>query len=321
MKRFFAAVLLIGALVAIAALALTEPAPLDAKALPADLAGDAAKGRYLFWAGGCASCHSAPCPDAPGRSCAKADDEKMMLTGGVRFRTPFGEFVAPNISSDPDAGIGGWTTLQFINAMKRGVSPAGQHYYPVFPYPSYQRMTVADLADLKAFLDTLPAVSETPGEHDLDFPFNIRRGVGLWKLLAVDGEDFTPDPAADQKVNRGAYLVNGPGHCGECHTPRRLLGIDTQLAPLDHSRWLAGAPEPEGTGFVPNITPDGITGIGDWSETDIAYALETGFKPDFDTLGGTMTKVQENMARLTDEDRLAIAAYLKSIPAVELKKP
>ena len=247
----------------------------------------------------------------------------MRLTGGVSFKTPFGKFVAPNISTDKTAGIGDWSTLDFVNAMKLGISPndgGHQHYYPVFPFGSYQRMTIDDLIDLKAFLDTVPAVAEIPAEHDLTFPFNIRRGIGLWKLLVVDGEDFVPDPAKSDAVNRGAYLAVGPGHCGECHTPRGMFGIDTALAPLDHSRWLAGAPDPEGEGVVPNITPDAITGIGDWSEADIAYSLETGFKPDFDTLGGTMTKVQENMAKLTAEDRKAIAAYLKSIPAIELKK-
>ena len=323
MKRFFGAVILVGLLVALTGLALTEPRPLEASTLTQNKTGNVDNGRYLFWAGGCASCHAAPCPEAPGRSCALSDEEKMRLTGGVSFETPFGKFVAPNISTDKTAGIGGWSKLDFVNAMKLGISPDNgghQHYYPVFPFSSYQRMTIDDLVDLKTFLDTLPPVAEAPADHDLKFPFNIRRGIGLWKLLVVDGEDYAPEPGKSDEINRGGYLVNGPGHCAECHTPRGKFGIDTLLAPLDHSRWLAGAPAPEGDGVVPNITPHDITGIGDWSEADIAYSLETGFKPDFDMLGGTMTKVQENMAKLTAEDRLAIAAYLKSIPAIELKK-
>jgi len=324
MKWFLGAVIVIGLLVGLTALALTEPRQLEASVLPDNRRGDVENGRYLFWAGGCASCHAFPCPDAPNRSCARSDEEKVRLTGGVTIDTPFGKFVAPNISTDAEAGIGGWTTLDFVNAMKRGVSPdhggGRHHYYPVFPYASYQRMTIADLVDLKAYLDTLPAVADRPPAHELKFPFSIRRGIGMWKLLALDGEDFTPDPAQSDEVNRGAYLVSGPGHCSECHTPRGLFGIDTALAPLDHSRWLGGAPNPEGDGMVPNITPDEATGIGRWSETDIAYALESGFTPEFDTLGGAMAKVQENMAKLNPEDRLAIAAYLKSIPAIDLPK-
>lgn len=319
-KRLLSVAILIAAAAAVALYVLTEPLPLDADTIPAGYSPDIENGRYLFWAGGCSSCHAVPCASDQSRSCAATDEEKFALTGGVRFTTPFGTFHAPNISPHPEAGIGGWPVIDFVNAMKRGITPGGSHYYPVFPYASYQRMPVTDLVDLKAFLDTLPAVSEAAPPHDLDFPFNIRRGLGLWKLLAVDGETFAPAPEAGDEVNRGAYLVNGPGHCGECHTPRGLFGIDHLLAPLDRSRWLAGAPNPDGEGIVPNITPH-QTGIGSWSEQDIAYALESGFDPSFDTLGGTMAKVQENMARLTPEDRAAIAAYLKSIPPVASPEP
>ena len=288
------------ALIAVALAAfwwLTAPNTLAADDLPQHEA-DLANGEILFHAGGCASCHAAPG--------AKGDARKT-LSGGVELKTPFGTFRAPNISPHPDAGIGGWSTLDFINAMARGVSPNGSHYYPSFPYASYQRMPVTDLIDLKAYLDTLPqAANPSPG-HDLPLPFRLRRGLGLWKLLYLDGQEFRPAPHQSAEHNRGAYLVNGPGHCGECHTPRTLLGG------MDHTRWLAGGPSPEGKGKIPNITAH-EDGIAAWTKKDIVYALETGFTPEFDSLGSTMAAVQENMAALPATDREAIATYLKAVP-------
>ncbi|MDQ0440236.1 mono/diheme cytochrome c family protein [Kaistia dalseonensis] len=276
---------------------LTRPQPLSAAVLP-DVPGDAAKGETLFWAGGCASCHAAP---------GATGEDRLKLGGGVAIASPFGTFHAPNLSPDKTNGIGNWSTLDFVNAMKQGLAPDGSHLYPAFPYTSYQRMTIADLVDLKAFLDTLPAVTTANKPHELPFPFGIRRGIGLWKLLYLDGQTFEPVPSKSDEINRGAYLVEGPGHCNECHTPRTALGG------LDRSRALGGAPDPSGKGTVPNITP-GEGGIGDWSADDIANFLKTGFTPDFDSVGGTMVEVQENMAKLSDEDRQAIAAYLKDVP-------
>ncbi len=186
--------------------------------------------------------------------------------------------------------------------------PPAANLYPAFPYTSYARMHVEDVIDLKAFMDTLPAVSNSVGGHDLRFPFNIRRGIGLWKRLYLSTAPVVSLNGADDSVRRGQYLAEGPGHCGECHTPRDLLGG------LKTSLWLAGAPNPEGRGIIPNITPDpdGLT----WSEDEIVDAFKTGFKPDFDTLGASMGDVQENLAHLPDEDLRAIAAYLKAIPAL-----
>ena len=269
---------------------------------------DLANGETLFWVGGCASCHATP--DSKG-------DERLVLGGGVELMTPFGTFRAPNISSDERAGIGSWSDLEFVNAMVNGVSPDGRHYYPAFPYPYYQRMPVGDLADLKAFLDTLPASSNEAKGHTLGFPFNIRRGLGLWKLLYLDGKPFASVPEESPVVSRGRYLVQGPGHCGACHTPRDALGGSLG------NRFLAGAASPETAsepggeagGRVPNITPH-ADGIGNWNEADIAYSLESGFDPEFDSFGGSMVEVQENLAHLSANDRSAIAAYLKSIPAL-----
>lgn len=272
---------------------------------------DLANGEVMFNAGGCASCHAAP---AKGKAC---DDPKsgnrLDLAGGRCLRTGFGTFYAPNISPDRESGIGSWSELDFVTAMLRGVSPSGEHYYPAFPYTSYQRMPLEDVRDLKAYLDTLPAVRSKRTEHELSFPYSIRWGLGFWKLLYLDGETFAPDPAKSDEVNRGAYLVEGPGHCAECHTPRDSFGG------LIADRSLAGAPAPEGKGRTPNLTPH-KSGLADWSLLDIAYALKSGFTPEFDVLGSTMAKVQENMARLGDADRRAIAAYLKSVPAIESRK-
>ena len=274
---------------------VTAPEHYVAADLPAH-APDLANGERLFWVGGCGSCHAAP--DAKG-------DDKVRLAGGLVLETPFGGFVVPNITPDPETGIGGWSTADFVQAMRLGVSPDGQHYYPAFPYASYARMPVEDLLDLEAYLRTLPAVENTVGDHDLTFPFSIRRGIGLWKLLYLDETWVTEIDASDPILARGRYLVEGPGHCGECHTARDALGG------TDRSVWLAGAVAAEGDGTVPNITPGGI---GDWSASDIVYAFESGFKPDYDTLGGSMTSVQDNLSRLPREDREAIAAYLLALP-------
>lgn len=278
---------------------LTAPVRLGHMELAALGAGDSAKGERIFWAGGCASCHAGP----------KAEGgAKLELAGGVELKTGFGTFVAPNISQDRTDGIGAWSDEDFANALMKGVSPSGQHLYPAFPYTSYARMKPGDVADLYAFMKTLPAVAGKAPDHSLSFPFSIRRGLGLWKLLYLNDDpvvalvEGTPEP-----VLAGRYLAEGAGHCGECHTPREFTGATKK------NQWLAGATAAEGNGVVPNIT-SGEGGIGSWSEDEIANYLETGFTPDFDSVGGTMVEVQKNMARLTPQDRAAIAAYLKAIP-------
>lgn len=271
---------------------LTTPSTLSTGDLP-DHEPDVEHGRYMFFAGGCASCHATP-----------GQEDPLVLGGGLELPSPFGTFHVPNISPDAQAGIGGWSTVDFANAMVNGVAPNGSHYYPAFPYTSYQRMKLEDVIDLKAFLDTLAPVSTATPGHELPFPFNIRRALGVWKMLNFDGKPFAPDPAASEEINRGAYLVTGPGHCGECHTPRDALGG------LERDKWLTGAPSPDGKGKVPDIT---AAGLKDWSANDIAYALETGFTPEFDSLGSSMAAVVRNMAELTPDDRAAIAAYLKSV--------
>ena len=221
------------------------------------------------------------------------------------LETPFGDFSVPNISPDPQAGIGGWSEIAFVQAMQLGVSPEGQHYYPSFPYASYARMPVEHLLDLKAYLDTLPATANEAAGHDLAFPYSIRRFVGIWKRLYLDPSWVAEIDDADPELERGRYLVEGPGHCGECHTSRDAMGG------MNRTAWLAGAPAPDGDGTVPNITPGGIDG---WSQADLVYAFESGFKPDYDTLGGSMASVQDNLANLSSEDLEAMSAYLLSLP-------
>lgn len=296
MRRLLLTLILLAALGAAGFHWLTRPEVVAAAALP-DHTPDAEAGARIFAAGGCASCHAAPGAEG---------DEMLVLTGGRKLRTGFGTFVAPNISPDPDQGIGGWTDAEFVTALTRGTSPEGEHYYPAFPYASYTRMRMEDLMDLHAYIRTLPRSGAPDRPHELAFPYSVRRGVGLWKLVNLDPSWVMADPS-DAQVERGRYLVEGPGHCGECHTPRDVTGG------LRRNDWLAGAPNPEGKGTIPNITPS-EDGIGGWSAKDIAYYLETGFTPDFDSVGGLMAEVVENLATLPEADRAAIAAYLKATP-------
>ncbi|WP_156330036.1 c-type cytochrome [Bosea vaviloviae] len=274
---------------------VVSPSP-EIGTLPAP---DLENGKLLFTAGGCASCHATP-----------NQDDKLRLGGGLALGSPFGTFHAPNISPHTRDGIGNWGVKDFVDAMATGVSPAGQHYYPAFPYTSYRLMPPKALADIFAYIRTLAPVEGRAPAHELPFPFNIRRVVGGWKLLFFEGAAFKPDPTRSEAWNRGAYLVNGPGHCAECHSSRNALGAIVQATRF------AGGPDPEGKGTVPNITqaPDGL---GKWSKEEIAELLKTGFTPSFDSVGGTMAAVVRNMAQLPDSDRMAMAEYLKSLPAVQ----
>lgn len=294
MARALRILLVLAAVGALALWWIARPDPLPEGAL-AGLAGDPARGERVFWASGCASCHAAPGAEGEAR---------LVLAGGRRFETPFGIFVAPNISTDPTHGIGGWSLEDFGNAVLRGVSPEGRHYYPAFPYTSYIRMTPGDLADLKAFMDTLPPSDRPDEPHALAFPYSLRAGLGLWKALYLDPAFVLEGPLSAEE-ERGRYLVEALAHCGECHSPRDALGG------LDRSRWLAGAPNPSGPGRIPDITPGALR----WSAGQIADYLGTGFTPEFDTAGGSMAEVVKNLAMLPPEDRAAIAAYLKRLPA------
>jgi mono/diheme cytochrome c family protein len=274
---------------------ITQPSTVPAGTLAA-YTPNVANGKTMFDAGGCVSCH------------ATSKDERTILGGGLALKSPFGTFYVPNISQNPVDGIGRWSEADFVTAMTKGTSPAGRHYFPSFPYTSYAKMKLEDVRDLFAYLKTLPQAAGKVREHDVPFPFNIRRNVGGWKFLFFDDKPFVADASKSAEWNRGAYLVNGPGHCSECHSPRNALGGTIA------SQRFAGGPNPEGEGWVPNITQKGLS---EWSDKDIAYFLETGQTPEGDSAGGSMTPVIANMSQLSAADRMAIAVYLKSLPAVE----
>jgi mono/diheme cytochrome c family protein len=279
---------------------LSAPRPLDAASLP-DHASDPENGERLFRAAGCASCHAAE------NAGDEAGDEGAgpLLAGGRMLESPVGTFAVPNISPHPEAGTGEWSTVDMVNAIVRGISPEGSHYFPSFPWTSYRYMRIEDAMDIAAYIETLPESDNEVEPSDIRFPFNIRRGIGLWKRVAMSGEPPEPRETSDQ-IARGEYLVVALGHCGQCHTPRN------ELQALDIDRWLAGGPNPEGDGSVPNITPS-EDGIGGWAQADIAYLLETGFTPAFDSVGGNMAEVVDNWALVPAQDRQAVAAYLKAV--------
>ncbi|NNK67013.1 MAG: cytochrome c, partial [Rhodobacteraceae bacterium] len=207
---------------------------------------------------------------------------------------------------DPEHGIGSWSRTEIVTAIMQGTSPDGQHYYPAFPYGSYAKADIEDVVSLAAYLQTLPADATPSKPHDLAFPFSIRAGLGLWKAFYLTDEPVL-DIGTDPQLLRGQMLAESLGHCGECHTPRTAIGG------MDTARWFGGAANPSGRGNIPNITPGKLN----WSEGEIAAYLKDGFTPDFDQAGGTMGPVIENFAKLSDEDRAAVAAYLKAVPAVE----
>ncbi|MBO1075512.1 cytochrome c [Roseomonas marmotae] len=257
--------------------------------------GDAARGKLVFDAGQCASCHATP-----------GQPDRLRLGGGLALGSPFGNFYPPNISPDPEDGIGRWRGLDLANALVSGVSPDGQHYYPALPYVGYAHMRPEDLRDLMAYLRSLPPVAGRTPAHDLPFPLTIRRGVGFWKLLFLEQGPVADDPSRDALWNRGRYLVETLAHCAECHSTRNLLYA------VKSSRRFAGGPDQEGTGFVPNITPHAI---GGWSEDQLVELLTTGRTPDLRVVRSSMEDVVRNMSALPEEDRRAITRFIRSLPS------
>jgi mono/diheme cytochrome c family protein len=276
---------------------VTRPQPFTDNALDG-LIGDAENGALVFAVAGCASCHTGP------------DGTDYLLEGGKRFTSDFGDFIAPNISSDPEHGVGSWADLELASAIMKGVGRDGSHLYPALPYVAYNKADTQDVVDLIAYLRTLPASDRPSAPHELGFPFNQRITLGPWKAIFV-GTDWALADAPTPELERGRYLVEALGHCTECHTPRNMLGG------LQIARWMGGAPNPSGEGRVPNIT----TAVLRWSEGEIAEYLKSGFTPDFDSVGGSMAAVVRNTSKLSDTDRAAIAAYLKTIPAVANEEP
>jgi len=253
------------------------------------------RGRYVFFAAGCVSCHTFD----------------QTLAGGRPLETPFGTFYPPNITPSRERGIGTWNSANLERALRDGINPQGEHYYPAFPYPSYTRMTREDMQALYAYLMTQPAATRENRPHELYWPFSSRPMISHWKSGGFTPGAFTPDPEKSAQWNRGAYLARALGHCSECHTPRGFLGTPR----ADH--YLAGTcTGPDGR-FTPNITPDRQTGIGDWSCDELTHFLESGRRPDGSFTGSLMAEVLgTSCMRLTGYDLRSLAIYLQSVPPI-----
>src|SRR5512135_122241 len=248
--------------------------------------GDAKRGAYLAKAAGCIGCHTEEKKGA------------VAFAGGRALKTPFGTFYGPNITPHPSAGLGRWSDTDFMRALRLGVRPDGAHYFPAFPYPSFTRITDADMRDLWAFLRTLPPSPRANQAHDLRFPFGWRPLVVVWKWLFFSPGAFVADPGQPPNVERGAYLVQALGHCGECHTARNFLGG------LKRDRFLAGAAKGPNGDRVPNLTP---ARLKKWSDADLKGFLQTGLTPDGDVPAETMGEVIRNTtSELTPQDLAAL---------------
>ena len=260
------------------------------------------RGAYLFRAAGGCSCHT------------DVKNQGAFMAGGRPIATPFGTIYSTNITPDPKTGIGAWSDEDFLRAMTLGVGPSGVQYFPVFPYTSFTRMTSKDVLDLKAYLFSISPVEQANKVHDLQAPFGWRFGVRVWKWLYFQPGTWQPDTDQSPQWNRGAYLVQALGHCGECHTPRNLLGG------LQRGRRHAGTVDGPDGELAPNITPDAGTGIGSWSPADVVWFLQTGLKPDGDDTQGLMSElIETGYSHLSEADLGAIAAYIQSLPPIHHK--
>jgi len=266
--------------------------PLSEEVLPAGYRPDVENGRRMYFAGGCISCHRGIGPHVE------------VPAGGRKIETPAGKIAVPNITAHKETGIGRWREIDFVNALRKGLGPDGTHYIPAFPYTSYAWMHTADILDLFAYLKTLPLVRNEVRR----MPFTLQRPLlAFWKWLALPARPFRPLSGKSRLWNRGAYLVVGPGHCGECHTPRNTIML------LNRDLWLAGGPHPSQKGSVPSLRR--LKKRGRYkSVEDLMQALKYGEALGYDGLSsGGMGEVQRNLSKLPDEDLEAIATYLMSL--------
>jgi len=268
--------------------------PLGGPTRNLNLSGDVVRGEYVIRVGGCVACHT----DIEGQG--------AYLAGGLPLKTPFGDFVPPNIPSDKQSGIGAWSLKEFSDAMTRGVGPNSKHLYPSFPYDSYTKMSDQDIVDLYAALMATDPIAEKAPDHQVAFPFSVRLAMQGWKRLFLKPQRFEANPAKSGRWNRGAYLASGPAHCAACHTPRNVFGAAQND---QHFKGTAAGSKP----FFPAIDRATLVERG-YDEATLVDALTGGFDPDFDTLGGAMGEViNESLVHWTMEDVSALAAYLLDV--------
>lgn len=263
---------------------------------------DSVRGEYLFHATGGCACHT------------DLENKGAFMAGGRAIKTPFGRVYSTNITPALKTGIGNWTDEQFVTSMTQGIRPDGKHYFPVFPYTSFTRIKHQDLLDLKAYLMSIPAVEQANRAPEMMPPFGWRFTLSAWKWLYFEPGPFVPNATQPADWNRGAYLATALGHCGECHTPRTLLGG------LNDKMLYAGSVDgPEGQ-LAPNITPDEDTGIGGWSVADVVWYLQTGLKPSGDDTQGFMSElIEHGYKHLSEDDLRTIALYLRSLKPIHNK--
>jgi mono/diheme cytochrome c family protein len=256
------------------------------------------KGRYLAEAADCAGCHTIPERGAP-------------YAGGRAIETPFGDIISRNITPDRESGIGNWSDEDFDRAVRQGIRSDGSRLYPAMPYPSYTKMSRDDVKAIRAYLNTIPPVHTENPPNTLPFPFNIRAAMRVWNMLNFTEGTYKPDPQKSAEWNRGAYMVQGPGHCGACHTPKSFLGGDKTEQNLRGASLQGWS--------IPNITDDPRRGIGRWSVDDITAYLKTGHNRITAATGPMAEEITLSSSHMTDSDLKAIATYLKSVPGADDK--
>ncbi|PCI04427.1 MAG: cytochrome C [Hyphomicrobiales bacterium] len=290
--KFILSLLLVALILVGAAAAALAYWPIEPENTVISLEGDAARGAYLARMSGCIACHT------------NSEKGGAPLAGGVALKTNFGTFYTPNLTTDKEFGIGAWTVGDFTKAVRHGISKSGEPYYPAFPYPFYSKLSDQDIADLWAAFQTVPAVSDPSKPLDLNFPFNFRPGLKLWRYAFLDEAQSEPVLAKSAAWNRGKYIVEGPAHCGACHTPRNLAGA------REIDQRMEGAGDLPNGGKSPPITSTKLLAEG-WTFSNLKYALRTGVRPDGDVFGGAMGEiVREGTSFLNDNDLAAISIYL-----------